>query len=359
MRITKIIIYVVLSLLLFVQFASTDVRLKDVAFIKDQSEIQLKGLGLVMGLNGTGDGKNTQFTIRMIGNLMSSMNIEVPSEAIKVKNVAAVMVTATVSPYIKVGGTFDVTVSSIGDAKSLDGGTLLMTALSDINDILYGFSQGPLSIGGSNRDYGGAGGIVNNAELAGIVPGGGMLQREVPTLGMDEHSLTVSLRNPDYTTAYRLSTAINGYFEAELANARDAGTLIVQVPDEYANNQDMVKFISEMEVVSFRPDEIAKVVINERTGTIIAGTNVSLAPVAIMHGMLSLTIGQQVEQTEIQPMPSVQGQNGDRIVSFGESANVGQIARALNMLGVTPRDLIAIFQALKASGSLRAKLVII
>ena len=109
----------------------------------------------------------------------------------------------------------------------------------------------------------------------------------------------------------------------------------------------------------FRPDEIAKVVINERTGTIIAGTNVSLAPVAIMHGMLSLTIGQQAEQTEIQPMPSVQGQNGDRIVSFGESANVGQIARALNMLGVTPRDLIAIFQALKASGSLRAKLVII
>ena len=359
MRITKKCFLNILLFLLIVSYASADVRLKDVAYIKDQSEIQLKGPGLVMGLNGTGDGKNTQFTIRMIGNMMRSMDIEVPATAIKVKNVAAVMVTATVSPYVKVGGTFDVNVASMGDAKSLEGGTLLMTALSDVNDVLFAKAQGPVSLGGSNKNFGGAV-VVNNDVLSGVVPGGGLLEREVPTLGMDEHSLTVSLRNPDYTTAYRLSEAIDAYFESDLATARDAGTIIVKVPDEYANNQDLVKFISEMEIISFRPDDQARVVINERTGTIIAGSNVSLAPVAIMHGMLSLTIGQQETTPEgIQPMPAVQGRDGDRMVSFGESANVGQIVRALNMLGVTPRDLIAIFQALKVSGSLRAELVVI
>ncbi len=359
MRITKKCFLTVLLFLLIVSYASADVRLKDVAYIKDQSEIQLKGPGLVMGLNGTGDGKNTQFTIRMIGNMMNSMGIDVPATAIKVKNVAAVMVTATVSPYVKIGGPFDVNVASMGDAKSLEGGTLLMTSLSDVNDILYAKAQGPLSLGGSNKNFGGAV-VVNNDVLAGIVSGGGLLEREIPALGMDEHSLTVSLRNPDYTTAFRLSTAINAYFESDIATSRDAGTIIVNIPDEYANNQNLVKFISEMEVILFMPDEIAKVVINERTGTIITGSNVSLAPVAIMHGMLSLTIGEQDTTPDgIQSMPSVQGREGDRMVSFGESANVGQIARVLNMLGVTPRDLIAIFQALKVSGSLRAELIVI
>jgi len=360
MRLMKTGFLAVLILLQIGIYVSADVRLKDVAYIKDQKEIQLKGPGLVVGLNGSGDGKNTQFTVRMIGNMMmGSMNIQLPTEAIKVKNVAAVMVTATVSPYVKVGGSFDVNVASIGDAKSLEGGTLLMTALSDVDDILYAKAQGPLSLGGSNKNFGGAG-IVNNDILAGSVPGGGLLEREVPTLGMDEHSLTVSLRHPDYTTAYRLSEAINKYFESNLSIARDAGTIIVKVPDVYAGNQNVVKFISEMEMILFRPDNQARVVINERTGTIIAGNNVSLAPVAIMHGMLSLTISEEeTAPADIQPMPAVQGQDGDRMVSFGESTNVGQIARALNMLGVTPRDLIAIFQALKVSGSLRAELVII
>jgi len=341
--------------------ARADVRLKDVAYIKDQQELQLKGPGLVIGLSGTGDGKNTQFTTRMIANMLKKhMDIEVNATAIKVKNVAAVMVTATVSPYVKVGGRFDVNVSSIGDSKSLEGGTLLMTPLSDVDDILYGFSQGPISLGGSNKNFGGAGNLVNNDVLAGFVPGGGLLEREMPSLGMDEHSLTVTLRNPDYTSSYRLAEAVNEVFGSALATACDAGTVLVRVPDVYADNNDVVKFISELETVSFRPDDSARVVINERTGTIIAGSTVSLAPVAIMHGTLALTIGQQGETVaEAQQMPAVSGRNGDRMVSFGESTNVGQIARALNMLGITPRDIIAIFQALKVSGSLRAQLIII
>ncbi len=351
----KAFVSAMIYLFMLVSSVYGEVRLKDVAFVKDQSEVQLKGLGLITGLDGSGDGKTTQFTIRMIGNMMRRMGLDVPSSTIMVKNIAAVMVTASVSPYVKIGGTFDVNVSSAGDAKSLEGGTLLLTYLTDANDVLYGKAQGPLSIGGANKDYTGTGTIVQNATLSGVVPGGGLLEREVPTLGMDERSLTVSIRSPDYTTAYRLATAINDFFETDLAKARDAGSIIVKVPGEYADQGNVVKFISEMEIVTFEPDELAKIVINERSGTIVAGSNVSLAPVAIMHGTLSLTVGEGI--TEVEGVN--QGQDGDRMVSFGESVNIGQIARSLNMLGVTPRDLIAIFQALKAAGSLRAELIII
>ena len=344
---------------MLVSSASGEVRLKDIAIIKDQRKIQLKGLGLVTGLNGTGDTKTTQFTIRMIGNMMRLWGLDVPAGNIKVKNAAAVSVTATVSPYVKVGGTFDVNVSSLGDAKSLEGGTLLLTMLSDTDDLLYAKVQGPVSVGGTNKDFGGAGGVVENALLSGTVPGGGILEREVPTLGIDEKSLTVTLRSPDYTTAFRLASAVNDYFIGDLAVAQDAGSIIVSVPDEYADNDDMVKFISELESISFEPDVNARVVINERTGTVITGNNVSLAPVAVMHGTLSLTIGAQDTALEQETALNVIGQNGDRMVTFRESVNVSQIARSLNMLGVTPRDLIAIFQALKVAGSLRAELIII
>ncbi|MFC1551467.1 flagellar basal body P-ring protein FlgI [Candidatus Latescibacterota bacterium] len=345
-------------MLMLISSVSAEVRLKDVVLIKDQREIQLKGLGLVTGLNGTGDTKTTQFTIRMIGNMMKNFGLDVPSSSIKVKNVAAVMVTATISPYIKVGGTFDVTVSSMGDAKSIEDGTLQEVQLFDSNGLLYGKVQGSISIGGANKDYSGGGGVINNATLVGVVPGGGILEREIPTLGMEEHTLTVTLRNPDYTTAYRLATAINDFFMLNLAVSRDAGSIMVNVPDEYVANGEIVKFISEMEAITFNPDERARVVINERTGTIVAGSNVTLSPVAIMHGALSLVIGQQQTPAAVPALPVVQGQTGDRMVSFGESVNVSQVAGTLNMLGVTPRDLIAIFQALKESGSLRAELVI-
>ena len=339
------------------------VRLKDMAVIKDQREVQLIGYGLVVGLNGTGDGKNTQFTIRMIGNMMKRMGIEVPATSIKVKNVAAVMVTATVSPYVKNGGAFDVTVSSLGDASSLEGGTLLMTKLNGPDGFVYASAQGAISVGGSNRNYGG-GGIVENIELVGRVSDGGILERDFPTISMEERSLMVNLRSPDYTTAHRVATAINDSFRKNIASARDAGSIIINVPEEYVEAGDIVRFISEMEIVTFIPDEKAKVIINERTGTIVAGSNVSLSPVAIMHGTLSLVIeepgaaGQAAAQQAIPGMPG-QEPVGDRMVALDESANVGEVAKALNLLGATPRDLIAIFQALKSAGSLRAELLII
>lgn len=346
-----------------VHAASAQVRLKDVAQIKDQSEIQLIGYGLVVGLQGTGDGKNTQFTIRSIGNMMKRMGLEVSPSSIKVKNVAAVMVTATISPYVKAGGGFDVVVSSVGDAKSLEGGTLLRTPLTGgPDDLLYAEAQGPVSIGGPNKNFGGQGAFVRNANLAGTVPNGGILSRELPTMAPIEKSIMVALRSPDYTTAYRLATSINDTFKQPIASARDAGSIIVSIPREYWEGSDMVKFISQMEMVTCVPDERAKVVINERTGTIVAGGNVSLGAVSIMHGTLALNITPPVVQTAPGAVAAPAGQAapaGDRMVSFGDTANVSEVAKALNLMGVTPRDMIAIFQALKRSGSLRAELIVI
>ncbi len=339
------------------------VRLKDVAQIQDQSEIQLIGYGLVVGLQGTGDGKNTQFTIRSVGNMMKRMGIEVSPSSIKVKNVAAVMVTATVSPYVKTGGAFDVVVSSMGDAKSLEGGTLLRTQLVGPDELLYAEAQGPVSIGGPNKNFGGQGAFIRNANLAGTVPNGAILSRELPTIEASEKNVMVALRSPDYTTAYRMASSINDTFRQPIAAARDAGSIIVSVPREYWERGDMVKFIAEMEMVTCVPDERAKVVINERTGTIVAGGNVSLGAVSIMHGTLALNIAAQAAQNvPAAPAAPAAGQavpGGDRMMTFGETANVGEVAQALNLMGVTPRDMIAIFQALKRSGSLRAELIVI
>ena len=344
------------------------VRLKDIATIRDHREIQLMGYGLVVGLDGTGDGKNTQFTIRSVGNMMKRMGVEVPSTSIKVKNVAAVMVTATVSPYTKSGGTFDVTVSSMGDATSLEGGTLLMTPLTGVDGSVFASAQGVLSVGGTNRNFGNDN-VVPNIQLVGRITDGGILEREIPTLDPAERSIMVTLGNPDFTTSYRVVEAINDRFGNDTARAHDAGSIIVTIPDKYAEKNETVRFVAEMERITFVPDEKARIVINERTGTIVAGANVSLSPVAIMHGTLALTIEEAPQPEPSQPQDLTQAQPTqplpeeeplvDRMVTFDEQANVGDVARALNVLGATPRDIIAIFQALKHSGSLRAELIII
>ena len=347
MKNIRICFSTIICLSLLASVASGAVRLKDAAKVRDQREIQLIGYGLVMGLNGTGDGRTTQFTIRTMGNILKRMGIEVPATKMLVSNVAAVMVTATVSPYVKDGSTFDVTVSSMGDAESLEGGTLLLSLLEDNNGNVYGKAQGPVIVGGTSRNMTVPNGIVSN---------GGILLKELPTLGMDERNMLITLFNPDFTTAYRLATAINESFKTDLAMAQDAGSIIINVPEEYSTRGDMVRFISEIEAITSVPYERARIIINEGTGTIIAGGNVSLGAVAITHGNLSLSISQPAAA----PPAAVPGQvpAGERMVTLNESANVTELVRAFNLLGVTPNDLIAIFQALKRSGSLRAELVI-
>ena len=323
MKNLRIAIAAILVLFLFADTVCCEVRLKDVARVRDQQAVKLIGEGLVVGLSGTGDGRNTQFTIRMIGNMLKRMGLEVPSTTIKVKNVAAVIITAEVSPYVKEGGTFDVIASSMGDATSLEGGTLLVTLLKDINGDLFGKAQGQVSMGGTNKNFGSAQRLVNNAQLVGIVPGGGILERGLPTLAMDEQNLLVTLLNPDFTTAYRLAEAVNEVFETDLAKAQDAGSIVLEVPEIYAQNNDIVKFISEIEDVSFIPDNRAQVIINERTGTIVAGGKVTLGPVAISHGTLSLSIGDPNAGAQ---QPAMQGQapQGDRIVTIDETVDIKQ-----------------------------------
>jgi len=354
MRKLMVIAYIALTFVMITESAVAAVRLKDIANVRDQRETQLVGYGLVVGLEGTGDGRNTQFTIRMIGNMIKRLGLDVPSTTIKVKNVAAVMVTARVSPYLKVNSSFDITVSSMGDATSLEGGTLLMTYLSDGSGTVYARAQGSLSVGGANKNYGSQGAIVPNAQNSGVISGGAILERDVPTLATDERSILVTLNTPDFTTAYRLATAINDEKGNEIATAQDAGSIVVTIPEDYASQGDLIRFIADIESVPVEPDIRARVVINERTGTVISGGNVSLGPVAISHGNLSLNINQgQAPQPGMQQAPA-----GDRMVAFGETTDVNEVSRALNLLGVTPRDLISIFQALKQSGSLRAELVI-
>ncbi len=337
--------FLLAAALLTASQSAAEVRLKDVARVRDQQELQLIGYGLVVGLPGTGDNRNTQFTIRTLANFLKREGIDVPASTIKVKNVAGVMVTATVSPYVKVGGRFDITVSSTGDASSLEGGTLLLTLLHDSAGVIYGKALGPITLGGTQRAMDVPGGMA---------PGGGVLLLDVPTLGMDEQSLTVTLMEPDYTTAFRVAEAVNERFGAPVAQARDAGSITLTVPSEYAAGGGLVQFIAELETVAFEPDERAKVVINERTGTIVAGGRVSLGAVAITHGTLSLNIG---GGNQAAAAPGA-GSSGDHMVALGETANVSEVAQALNLMGVSPDDLIAIFQALKRAGSLRAELVI-
>ena len=323
--------------------ADAESRLKDVARIQGNQEVFIVGTGLVIGLNGTGDGKNTQFTIRALGNYMKRMGITVDATRIKVDNVAMVSVTSRVSPFFKKGDSFDIIVSSIGDANSLQGGTLLATSLvSPSTGKIYATGQGPVSIGGLNVDYGGRGIQLDNYELVGRVPGGGILTADLPQAPSIEKQLHVSLFSPDYTTAARLARSIDEVFGRKVARPIDAGNIIVDVPEQYLESDKYFDFISKMERVTFQPDNAAKVVINEKTGTVIAGGNVVLLEVAISHGGLNVTI-QGIQS---------------RIISLWESTSVSELVTVLNHIGATPRDLIAIFQALKRSGALQAELIV-
>jgi flagellar P-ring protein FlgI len=345
------------------------VRIKDIASVEGTNETSLIGYGLVVGLEGTGDGKSTVFTAQSLVNMMQKMGINIPAEKVKVKNVAAVMVTAKLSPVNKKGSTIDVTVSSLGDATSLQGGQLLLTPLVSSNGTLYAVAQGPVSIGGFNVQVEEGSKIVNNYTLVGRVPNGAMVQRELDAPLQDEKVVTVSLKYPDYTTAYRTALCINKQSKGS-AVPMDAGTILVYLPQDSQALGSRVQFISDIEGLEVEPDEVARVVINERTGTIVAGQYVTISPVALAHGNLNIEI--RTTPYVSQPSPFSLGktvvtketqlsaqEEKARIVFLEETASVKNIAAALNAVGATPRDIIAIFQALKAAGALRAELVIL
>lgn len=346
------------------------VRIKDIAKVQGMSEIPLVGYGLVVGLDSSGDGRRARFTAQSVANMMERMGISVSSERIKVGNVAAVMVTARLSPFAKKGSTIDVTVSSVGDASSLQGGTLLLTPLASADGTVYAAAQGPISIGGFNFQTGDSDRIVKNHALVGRVPNGALVERELEAEGALGEELRIVLTYADYTTAARLAEAVDEAFDDEIATPLDAGTVAVWVPEEDRTPGERVRFIAEIEAVEVEPDAVARVVVNEKTGTIVAGSHVTLSAVAVSHGNLSL----EIKGTPVisQPAPFSLGrtvmttetemgihEQRARLMVLEESTSVSDVAKALNALGVSPRDMIAIFQALKQAGALRAELIVL
>ena len=363
---------VLLTLALALCSLHAQVRLKDIATFSGLEARPLIGYGLVVGLDGTGDGSSSQMTVQSIKNMMERFGITVPMNKIKPNNVAAVMVTGTLPPFAKVGGRFDVTVSSLGDAKSLEGGTLLMSPLMDTGQNLLAMAQGPVSIGGFNTESGGSR-VRQNYALVGRVPSGAMVQEEVYSQLLFNGELLLNLRNPDFTTAQRVATAINDYYEVRLAAPEDGMSVQVVVPDSVLNNRNLVGFISQIENLQVMPEQAARVVINERTGTIVAGGDVQITQVAVAHGNLTIKVAQQdatmgvgivgeggaagMVQSTTSTGIDVTSDNAHMAVM--QTATVQELARALNRIETTPRDLVSIFQSLKAAGALQAELVIL
>ncbi len=343
-------------------------RIKDIAYLKNDNSEQIIGYGLVVGLSGSGDSYRSSFTVQSISSMLKRFGITVPQTDLKTKNVAAVMVTATLDSYLKEGANFDVTVSSLGDARSLQGGTLLMTPLSGMNGTVYGFAQGPLSVGGYDFRTPTGNRVSKNHTLAGRVPRGGVLKASLETAALSKTDISLYLKEPDLTTANNVSVAINNTFGQNTSMAVDADQINIKVPSDRQNN--VVGFLAQLEGLTVATDYAAKVVLNERTGTVVAGNNVMIQPVTISHGSLNLTI--RSYPIISQPAPFSNGttaifnnivpyasQDSTNAIAIQGASNVQEVAAALNSLKVSPKDIISIFQALKEAGALIGELVII
>ncbi len=340
-------------------------RIKDIASFEGVRENQLIGYGLVVGLEGTGD-KGIS-TMQSIANMLQRMGLAVKPNDLKAKNTAAVIVTATLPPFPKPGLRIDALVSTIGDAKSLQGGTLLISPLRAADGSVYALAQGPVSIGGFIGGGGGAK-VQKNHPAAGRVPEGAVIEKDPPfTLG-NNGELRLFLHKPDFTTASSIAKKINETFQSEYAFATDPSSVKLKIPPQYSSK--IADFISQVEIITVSVDSPAKVVVNEKTGTIVIGDNVRISPVAVAHG--NLTIEVKTEYQVSQPPPFAP-QNAETVVVPKQDVKVkeekaaliqvsgvtlGEIVKALNALGVTPRDLISILQVMRKSGALKAELEI-
>ena len=359
---------VLLAMLLLMPFAAAADRIKDMASIQGVRDNQLLGYGLVVGLDGSGDQTTqTPFTVQSIISMLSQMGINLPpGTSLQLKNVAAVMVTATLPPFSKPGQTIDVTASSIGNAKSLRGGTLLMTPLKGADGQVYAMAQGNVLVGGVGASSGGASVQVNHLSV-GRVPAGATVERAVPTLLGQGDFIHLELNATDFTTATRIVEAVNGQIAPDLASAMDGRVIRVRAP---AGNE-RVAFISRLENLDVNPAQgIAKVIINARTGSVVMNQTVTLDTCAVAHGNLTVMISS--DSSVSQPGAFSQGQTvqtdkatidvkADKggLVQLQKGVSLSEVVKALNSIGATPQDLLAILQAMKSSGALRAELEII
>ena len=345
------------------------VLLKDIANVQGVTANQLIGYGVVVGLNQTGDSTSVLFTSKTIQNILQTFGLSTNSTDVRTRDVAAVIVTAKLPPFAHSGDNADVLVSALGDSTTLQGGTLLLTELRGPNNLVYATAQGPISVGGFSADTGTGNSIAKNFVTAGRVPGGAVIARDMVTnLQQDPSGFSYVLSTPDYKTAAHTVAALNHRFGSGTAHALDAATVRVNLPGKYTN--DPVSFLADAGDLSIDADQLAKVVINERTGTIVMGGDIRLAPVAIAHGNLSITIGTTNQAVPAGPFtnaPTVTQTNttvktsesGQKLIYINGGSSLTQVVRALNTIGVSPRDLIAIVLSLRESGSLQADIDII
>lgn len=350
--------------------SEASVRLKDLSHIAGPGEIALFGYGLVVGLDGTGDKQGTEFTVQTLANMLRRMGITVDPEQVKVKNVAAVMVTASLTPDMVRGEHFDVTVSSIGDAKSLRGGTLLLTPISGRDGTVHAFAQGPVSTGGFAVEAAGGGASASsNYNMVGRVPGGGAVEIPMFQLPVAPDRLELVIHNPDWTTAHRITEVVRELW-GDIAVARRPSVVQIAIPEEYQEVTKRAEFIATLEALEINPDQSARIVINEKTGTIVVGQHVSIAPVVVSHGGITVEI--QSLPIISQPAPFSGGETVvedessititeevAHVIYLAETGSIQDVAASLNAIGATARDIIAIFQALKQAGALRAELIIL
>lgn len=346
------------------------VRIKDIARISHVYDLQIYGYGLVVGLNGTGDSSSAKFTSQSMTNMMQrQFGIDVSGSKLSTKNVAAVIVTAELPFFAKPYDRMDILVSSLGDAKSISGGTLLPTPLAGVDGQLYVLAQGSVLVGGFSASSGGGDKSQKNHPTVGNVPGGGEIIKTPPRSEQmydSREGFTICLREPDFTTATRVVSAINNEFP-DAAQAMDSSSVKITMPE---SEKDVVSFISRLENLTVVPDQVAAVVIDERTGTIVIGKDVRIAPVAVFRGSLSVEV--TAEEMVSQPPPmSAEGttvattvkdltvkeeKRSGQIIRGGVS--IDELVKALNLIGATPRDMIVILQDIKTAGALHARLVV-
>jgi flagellar P-ring protein FlgI len=391
----KILLYSFLFLVVFFLSSSAwGARLKDIAAIKGIRNNQLVGYGLVVGLNGSGDGTNTEFTIRSIANMLERMGVHISNDRIsqiKLKNVAAVMVTATLPPFARSGNRIDVHVSSIGDATNLAGGILLQTPLKGADQQIYALAQGPVFTGGFAVTGASGSGVQKNHPTVGTLPKGALIEKEIPISLEGRKEIVLTLFNPDFTTSGKIQEVINRFAGGPFSKSLDSGTIHIAIPESYQDS--VAEWIASLERLEVVPDTVAKVILNEKTGTIVLGEQVRISTVAVAHGSLSIQIKEKLNVSQPLPFaPAALGETspvavspregtgaiiapggstvvtpessvmvkeeGKNMVVVPSGVNLGDVVKALNAIGATPRDLISILQSIKAAGALQADLEI-
>ncbi len=343
-------------------------RIKDLVMIAGARDNQLVGYGLVVGLAGDGD-KNPVYTVQSIANMLQRFGVTVPPATLSAKNVAAVMVTADIKPFMKVGTRLDLTVSAMGDAKSLQGGVLLQTPLFGADQKMYAVGQGALAVGGFSAGTSGGGGasVQKNHPTVAQMVGGALVENEIQAEIVHNNCLDLLLREPDFTSAARIATAINEMF-AESSQAIDPTTVRVKVPA--GMEKAPVDFIARLERLEVTPDTSARIIINERTGTIVATSRIKISSCAVSHGELTISIASSLDVSQPNPLSqtgttTVTPRTDTKVtetkatlITLPEMPTIERVAAGLNAIGVTPRDMMAIFQAMKQAGALQAELIL-